>query len=524
VIPTFVIGLREGLEAALIVSIIAAFLRRNGRSLAPLAVGVASAVALSLAVGITLWLVETSLPQAAQEGMETVIGAIAVCFVASMVVWMSTHARGMRHELESAARQALGTGSSRALTSMAFLAVLKEGFETSVFLLATFSSSRSTGLAAGGAALGIVCAVLLGFALYHGGVRLNLRRFFSYTSVFLVLVAAGLVVAALGTAHEAGWLNAGQQRTVDLGWLSPPGSIRGALVTGVLGIPARPVLIQVLGWFAFVVPMALYLLWPARHRPGAAAAARIRVGIAAGLAVAAGALALLVTPATLPSLGPAKLVDEAGAAAGSVRVAGGEAVIDAGSSRTTMALRDGRAEAHEGVGDAVLYSDRLGRPAAGLPRTLSLEQLIAINGGRLPVGVSPQQAPGPYRAGWTRNGERRLWLVGDEILDFSQSDVTAVTLTGGGLETSRTLTVAGRMPGGAVVAGGSLAAAPGRVQAAQAAASAQSVAEVDRRFWGRTMPIVLVLVAFALLAWTARATRVLPFRAARPVVVKNLAE
>lgn len=111
VLATFIIGLREGLEATLIVSIIAAFLRRNGKSLVPMAIGVAAAVLVSLAVGVSLNLVEKSLPQAAQEGMETVIGIVAVVFVTTMVLWMGRHAHELGAQLENDAQQALSSGS-----------------------------------------------------------------------------------------------------------------------------------------------------------------------------------------------------------------------------------------------------------------------------------------------------------------------------------------------------------------------------------------------------------------------------
>ncbi len=123
-IPTLVIGLREGLEAALIVGIIAAFLRKNRKSLVPMWIGVGIAVVLSVAVGVALAAVEQALPQAAQEGLETVIGAIAVFFVTGMIAWMHRHARGMRAELEHEAADALGKGGALALAVMAFLAVL----------------------------------------------------------------------------------------------------------------------------------------------------------------------------------------------------------------------------------------------------------------------------------------------------------------------------------------------------------------------------------------------------------------
>src|ERR1700710_2900333 len=147
-LATLVIGLREGLEASLIVGIIAAFLRRTGKPLRPMWIGVGIAVALSIAVGLILEVVSADLPQAQQEGMESIIGLIAVAVVTGMIGWMNTHARSMKADLEAHAASALRDGTAWALVAMAFLAVLKEGFETSVFLLAAFQSSTSA-LAAG---------------------------------------------------------------------------------------------------------------------------------------------------------------------------------------------------------------------------------------------------------------------------------------------------------------------------------------------------------------------------------------
>src|ERR1700709_1493044 len=142
-LATLVIGLREGLEASLIVGIIAAFLKRTGKPLRPMWIGVAIAVALSIAVGVVLPLVSASLPQAQQEGMESIIGLVAVAVVTGMIGWMNVHARNMRADLEQHAASALNDGTAWALVGMAFLAVLREGFETSVFLLAAFQSSTS---------------------------------------------------------------------------------------------------------------------------------------------------------------------------------------------------------------------------------------------------------------------------------------------------------------------------------------------------------------------------------------------
>jgi high-affinity iron transporter len=266
-LPTFVIGLREGLEAALIVGIIAAFLRRRSRPdlLARMWVGIGCAVLLCAAVGIALEVLSASLPQAEQEGLETVIGAIAVVMVTYMVVWMRRHARDLKGDLEGAAATALERGSGWALVAMAFLAVLREGFETSVFLLATFQAAISPLAAGAGALLGVLVAIAIGCGIYRGGTRLDLARFFRLTGLVLVLVAAGLVVSALHTAHEATWLNAGQQRVLDLSALVRPGTVIESVLTGVLGVQARPTLIETVGWLVYAIPVGLYVIWPRKR-------------------------------------------------------------------------------------------------------------------------------------------------------------------------------------------------------------------------------------------------------------------
>jgi high-affinity iron transporter len=263
-LPTFVIGLREGLEAALIVGIVAGFLGRQGRrdALRQVWLGVIAAVLICVVVGVVLEIISADLPQAEQEGLETVIGVLAVGMVTYMVIWMRRHSRDLKGELEGAAGAALARGSATALVAMAFLAVLREGFETAVFLLAAFQASTSPILAGSGALIGILLAVVLGYGIYKGGVRLNLSRFFRATGVVLVLVAAGLLMTACHTAHEAGWLNFGQGRVADLSWFVLPGTPVSSLVTGVLGIQPYPVLIEVVAWFAYLVPLMVYLLWP----------------------------------------------------------------------------------------------------------------------------------------------------------------------------------------------------------------------------------------------------------------------
>jgi high-affinity iron transporter len=267
VLPTFVIGLREGLEAALIVGIVAAFLGRQGRpdALRQVWIGVGIAIAICIGIAVVLQVVSSDLPQRGQEGLETVVGLFAVVMVTYMVLWMRRHARDLKGQLEGAAAAALASGSARALVMMAFLAVLREGFETAVFLLATFHASGNAAASAAGAVLGIALAAVLGYGIYRGGVRINLSRFFRVTGVVLVIVAAGLVMTAAHSANEAGWLTIGQVQAFDLSWLVHPGTPLSAIVTGVLGLQPFPVWAEVVAYVVYLVPMAAILLWPARR-------------------------------------------------------------------------------------------------------------------------------------------------------------------------------------------------------------------------------------------------------------------
>ena len=275
VLPTFVIGLREGLEAALIVGIVAAFLGQQGRrdALRQVWIGTAAAVLICFAVGAVLEVASSELPDRGQERLETVVGLIAVAMVTYMVFWMRSHARDLKGDLEAATASALAQGSDKALVMMAFLAVLREGFETAVFLLAAFRASGHQ-LASGlGATLGIVVAVVAGYAIYKGGLRINLTRFFKVTGIVLVVIAAGLVMTAVHTANEGGWLNFGQQPLFDLSGLVRPGTVWSSLVTGVLGIQAYPVRAEGIAWIVYLVPVLALVVWPKRRRPPAKAAA-----------------------------------------------------------------------------------------------------------------------------------------------------------------------------------------------------------------------------------------------------------
>jgi high-affinity iron transporter len=149
---------------------------------------------------------------------------------------------------------------------MAFFAVMREGIETAVFMLAAFQASGDSAGAGLGAVSGILVAVVIGFGIYKGGVRLDLGRFFRVTVVVLVLVAAGLVASAIHTAHEATWWNGLQAGAVNLNWLVRPGTVTSSLVTGVLGVQPEPTVGETLGWLLYAVPMLAYVLAPRRQR------------------------------------------------------------------------------------------------------------------------------------------------------------------------------------------------------------------------------------------------------------------
>lgn len=497
-LATLVIGLREGLEAALIVSIIAAFLRRNGRGLAAMWTGVALAVLLSGAVGAALAIVEQSLPQAGQEGMEAVIGAVAIFFVTGMVFWMNTHAREMRADLEAEAAAALGDGRAQALAVMAFLAVLKEGFETAVFLLATFSAAQSATLAALGAVVGVLAAVVIGAGIYLGGVRINLGRFFRVTGAFLILVAAGLVMTTLRSAHEAGWLNAGQHRVADLSWLVRPGSVQSALITGVLGIQPDPRLVEVVGWFAYLIPVALVVYWPVRCRPSRAGAARLRLGIAGALAAGVAALALL-GPSERPArrTAPVRGAADDGVVALVAGPSSGSRALDvalAGRRRSRVTLGAHPTPTYHAGVTATQWQTSATSAGAGA-RTITLERLVALNRGRVPLGLDLTEDRGPFAVRRAVYRTTTAWVAGGALLDASQRTTSLVTLSGGGLSGTRTISLP---------ASGGWQVTPGSVQATLTRLSTRATERIEHRFWGIEVPLAMALIALILVAQAFR--------------------
>jgi high-affinity iron transporter len=271
-LPTvhFVIGLREGVEAALIVGIIGTFLYQQGRrdALRWMWAGVGLAVLICAAVAVILELVDQDLPQRQQEGFEAAVGLVAVAMVTGMIVFMRRHAPRLGRELRSNAASALAAGSAWSLVVMAFLAVMREGLETAMFLLAAFQASVGVSPAAAGfgAVAGLLVAAGIGLAIYRFGVHVNLSRFFRVTGVLLVIIAAGLVSSAIHHAAEAGIITFGQDQALDLSAVVVPraDSVTTGLVTGLLGVYPFPTVAEVTGWLLYAVPMMTFVLWPQR--------------------------------------------------------------------------------------------------------------------------------------------------------------------------------------------------------------------------------------------------------------------
>ena len=235
----YLIGLREGLEAALVVGILVAYMARTGNRdrLAPIWTGALIAVAASFGVGALLTYTSRSLSFKAQETFGGAMSIVAVGFVTWMIFWMRRQARFLKGELHGKVDAAIA-GGTVALAVMAFVAVGREGLETAVFVWSAVSAAGSGTGPVAGAMLGLLTATIIGWLLYKGSVRINLATFFTFTGAALVVVAAGVLAYGLHDLQEASVLPGLHSLAFDVSTAVPPSSWYGTLLKGVFNFSA----------------------------------------------------------------------------------------------------------------------------------------------------------------------------------------------------------------------------------------------------------------------------------------------
>jgi high-affinity iron transporter len=268
------IGLREGLEASLVVSILVAFLvRTNRRSELPRVwLGVAIAVLVSVGVTLGLTLTEQALTFEAQEALGGSLSIIAVGFVTWMIFWMRRNARTLSSNLRGKLDDAIRIGPV-AVVVMSALAVGREGLETAVFFFAAAQAAGETTRPLIGFLLGIATSVALAYLLYRGAVKINLGKFFTVTGFFLIFVAAGILAYGIHDLQEAGILPGLTTLAFDVSAAIPPDSWYGTLLKGVLNFSPRTTVLEAVVWVGYVAVVLTLFLRPQRRTVAQAPAA-----------------------------------------------------------------------------------------------------------------------------------------------------------------------------------------------------------------------------------------------------------
>ena len=259
-LPSFLLSLREGLEAALIIGIVFGVLTRlNRQDLKPVVWwGVIAAVIASILVGIGLNLLGMSFEGKAEEIFEGLALLFAAGVLTWMILWMQKQGRHMKTGIENETTKALSTGG-KALFLLAFLAVFREGLELAIFLLATsfVSGGMLTGI---GALLGLGSAVILGWALFSTTNRLSLRSFFQITNILLIFFAAGMVAYGVHELNEAGWIPAIIYPVWDINHILSDQSQLGLVLKALFGYNGNPSLTEVLAYVTFLTVLLLNYL------------------------------------------------------------------------------------------------------------------------------------------------------------------------------------------------------------------------------------------------------------------------
>lgn len=273
-LANFLIGLREGLEAGLIVGILVAYLNKLGRRdiLPRLWLGIGIAIGISLGVGAILTWGPYGLSFQAQEILGGGLSILAVGLVTWMIFWMAQHSRGLKGELQSKLDAAIA-GTGMGIVVVGFVSVGREGVETALFIWASVSSTGNAVVGTIGAVLGILVSVVIAYLIYRGLVRINLSRFFLWTGLFLIVVAAGVLSYGIGDLQEAGVIPGFGQPAFSVAAIIPPSSWYGIVLAGLFNYTAEPTWARLVAWalyLAVVTPIFLRRATAPAPRPLAA--------------------------------------------------------------------------------------------------------------------------------------------------------------------------------------------------------------------------------------------------------------
>ncbi|MFB8350917.1 iron uptake transporter permease EfeU [Streptomyces niveus] len=276
----YLIGLREGLEASLVVCILVAYLVKTDRrdALRPVWFGIGIACTVSLAFGAALEFGSQELTFEAQELLGGSLSIISVGLVTWMIFWMRRTARHLKSDLHGKLDAALQMGTG-ALVATALLAVGREGLETALFVWASVRAGgegRSGPLV--GVLLGIATAIVLGWLFYRGALRINLAKFFTWTGSMLVIVAAGVLAYGVHDLQEARFVGGLQDKAFDITGTVPPDSWYGTLLKGVFNFQPDPTVVQVTVWALYLIPTMVFFLAPRRGRTGRGTAGQDKPG------------------------------------------------------------------------------------------------------------------------------------------------------------------------------------------------------------------------------------------------------
>jgi high-affinity iron transporter len=246
------IGLREGLEASIVVMILVAFLVKSDRrdALRWVWLGVGSAVAMTVGVFLAIRYGAYGLTGLTAEAIAGIASLVAVAIVTSMVLWMRRASAGLSGELKSGMSQALETGAA-AVVLLSFLAVGREGFETALFMVGYAEAETAWPLI--GLVIGVIVAAGIAWAMYAGAIRINLAKFFTYTGLFLIVVAAGILCYGVGALQTVGWLPGQNHRAFDISRSLDWSAWYGQVLQGVFNVTPTPTVLQLLAWLTYIL-------------------------------------------------------------------------------------------------------------------------------------------------------------------------------------------------------------------------------------------------------------------------------